>query len=85
MQWVRSKKRGWYPPSVVEDVIKDFCDGNAAEFQRQMEKRTGKPVSKQQVLGWRARGQFPIEFVEAVQAWTRIPYVKLMVRTRPRS
>lgn len=85
MQWVKAKRRGWYPPSIVEDVIRDFCDGNAAELLRQMEARTGKTISKQQVLGWRTRGQFPVEFVEVIQAWTRLPYSKLIARTRPRS
>lgn len=84
-QWVRAKRRGWYPPSIVEDVIRDFCDGNAAELLREMEKRTGKAISKQQVLGWRNRGQFPVEFVEVIQSWTRLPYSKLIARTRPRS
>lgn len=83
--WVRAKKRGWYPASIVEDVIRDFCDGNAAELLRQMEARTGKTISKQQVLGWRTRGQFPVEFVEVIQAWTRLPYSKLIARSRPRS
>lgn len=84
-RWEKRKARGWYPPSVVEDVIRDFCDGNAAELERQMKKRTGKEISKQQVLGWRARGQFPPEFVEVLQAWTRLPYSKLIARSRPRS
>lgn len=90
-RYVRAKPRGWYPPSIVEDVIRNFCEGSASELQRRLERiseqRDSMPrkLSKQHLLGWRKRGQFPIEWVEHIQVLTRLPYSALIARTRPRS
>src|SRR5690554_3108666 len=91
----KAKPRGWYTPSIVEEVIREFCDGNAEELRRRLEaqderaaaeeKRKPRTLSKQHILGWRARGQFPIEWVTQVYAITRLPMARLIHRTRPRS
>ena len=85
MRWVKAKPRGWYPDSVVEQVIKEYCNGNAAELERKLIELSRKKLSKQQVAGWRQRGQFPIEWIEYIHSITRLPYTSLLPRQRPRS
>ena len=69
--------------SVVERAIAMF-DGSAAEFQRRLELVSGEQLDRSQIHYWRARGQFPPEWIEYVYHLTKIPYNELLSRQSKR-